>query len=521
MSCGRASTLHLQEHTIHAIIYFMNGPLHLRLEYFSDRLGEAKDIGDQNIRFAELKSDPKLKSDEVAELNKIAREGLREEQLMTLGHLSSLDISPYDDVLPDTVPRLDELYGSLAEKEAELQAIEGGENPTAVLWAERAARFAELSPTKKDELQAAAERHAAESIETERMALSDKIEAIEREIHELEKIIETAGTAWPFPIIVRDGSVESDEEPDGTILLIDEMPGDCIERESDAERASDLIDKYGHTTNMASVTLAAILIENKGRHILPKEPGDIMYQEDEPRFEGMSTAAIDSCKSQRVHRLLQPDGAVIPLLEEKGYTLQRGWRSFIDPKTGKPIQRKRRIYRVVPTSEATDAHEIFQDSVNPNDPGVIIPLVCSRKTRKYAKDTALARRVESDLQEAEEQEFANDTLAAIEELESLGLLPISMEAWQSVGEFQVLLLNKGISRQTLKNYPTAIGSLYRLAFSSKKDTLIDANSILLSAIGSEYMTRRKAKSDREYASRASLAYALLLTHYEQKDCPEG
>lgn len=466
-------------------------------DYFLRRLEEATQFADQNERYATLQSDPTFDDTDVAEFRSIGKDALYEEQLDTRAVLLEKDNDPYVAIADAVKAKNSELH----EAQSKLETItdEEDERKSRLLAAVR--RVTELAPYAED----AASKLASEKIlaikHLDRQGLSERIGQIGVELSQLEESLRVSQEPWPVPLVIRDYDLAMQkalETATEEVVLEDEIPLDP-ETHEPSEALRKLIERHGYT-HKASIMLTAFFMEHPDTIFMPQQIGTYLYT-DESHFAGMTEAERDRCISIRIHSLLNQHEFVKPMLEEAGYKLQYGYRHYINPQTGKSVQRKRRIYRAVEIAEQPDAPDTFSETVySGSEPEVTTPAVTSVTPEQSSALTAEAVSPEAS-------EHARHIIEVAEQLWALDLLPCQVDDTLTVRTLRTKILQLP---QADRNLP-AVQKLLKKAAATVQNRVTDATDIVMSAVQKKYEPKH---SDKEYRRVQIVTTSVLEQFYE-------
>jgi len=479
-------------------------------DYFQQRRDDAAMFEDQNSRYDQLNVDPTFDDADVVEFRQIGKDALYQEQLDTRELLLAEDLSPYEEVAEQYAAK----QAELAAAEAKLATISDIEDARKARLLAAARRVTELAPYAKGPASSLAQEKIAAIEQLDRAGLKERIGSLGVQLADMEAA-HYSGEAWPAPRIIWDyesanqPEAETPETPEETVIVEDEIPVDPETHElgEPTETQRKLIERHG-LTHKASLKLAAFFMDHTNIIFMPQQLGAFLYT-DESHFAGMSTAERDRCISTRIHCLLNQHELVKPMLEEEGFQLQYGYRHYINSLTGKSVQRKRRIYRVVRTSEFPDAPDTFEETIDPAlQPEALMPPVYHHSSEKAAPRELMPVAAAEDKPELEET-FTAHVQEVIEQLNDLGLLPEQVDDSMTVLALKTKLLQK-VSRRN-RQHP-AVKALKARAEGSYPHNKTNATEMVIAALDPHHQP--KYGSTRDVRRVETIVSSMLETYYD-------
>lgn len=473
-------------------------------EYFEARYTDAQLVAEQNDRHLAAKNDTAFEGYE--DFRTLALDGIHTEQSEMIDILREEDLGAYDQLADEY---------SLAEAELEeakcrLEAISDVEDARKKAFLDVAKRAIELSPYAESSATALA-RQKIEALENlDRKGLDERIGELTLKLLELDEIYSIAGVAWPSPqaIFDHDSAYEDDTEgmmqDDSELWQIDNIPLEPESHQSNESIMARLIEFHGRR-DKASLALTAYLIDHRDTIFTPQELADYLYT-DPTLFEGLSEPAKEERNRKAIHRLLNQDARVPEYLAGEGMKLQYGYRHFVDPKSGKNYQRKRRIYRVVESMPEVEVDETFEETVykvTKNDNIVDINLIPQADSLDKAEMT--------DGPDVEVVEYIDQR---IKTLWDLGLLPRNPEGTLTVLQLQQKYLHLP------KNSRHNVSTLYD-AMRSYGAKPLEKNAPALIVINSFDQTHRsKLKTAKSWNDMLELIAPQVEEFYRSLDMNE-
>lgn len=460
-------------------------------EYFQDRFNEAQAFADQNTRYEQLQNDPTFEEVDAIEFKTIAANGLYLEQSNTRNHLLAQDNEPYELL----VKTYEDLLAEIKVAKADLEIITDQEDIRKSHLLDIVRRVVEIAPLAETTANTLASKKIEAIENIARNVLQQRIGSLTVEIAELEQVLAIAGKAWEIPRVIQAYDISLQQDIDNEKIIIEDVIPLEQETHETEGAMKKLIERHG-TTHGASLTLVAILMDNQNRIFLPQELGEVLYQ-DESHFEGMSEAIKTMCINQRIHRLLNQHSSVKPILEKEGYVLQYGYRHFIDYNTRRPLQRKRRIYRVVSQNDAQDVPTTFEDIVDPNRADVIIPMVIKRTGLPYkkAQEVKVSKALEND--NSAERELQTKIKKIIAEFWDKGLLPDDMEKKWTVQFLRTKIYGLRIPRSKIIGKEAPLRNLYTKAERNETANSTDATDIIFAGLPRALQKRSELSKKEE------------------------
>jgi hypothetical protein len=334
-------------------------------DYFKSVHDLTLPIHDTNARAAEIPSlnDPEFEA--------IATEALTLEQQPAFDALvDAMDPAQHDAV----TTALQESVDRVAELELELEDVKDSMSAEQRRYDDLVTKLVKIAPLGETQAKELAERKKSE-IELQRADdLRTQITAQQAKVAEAEALFESAGQAWPIPVLAKYAVQEQvDDVPTGEdVIIIDEIPIDPALRSSARDHLREISERHVDAPE-ASKFITLYLSENKGRVVTVDQLCDFLYANVDSESVNLRSR-ITTILGPRIQGM-----RIQGMLAEENLLLQYGLRSAVTA-TGKNVGPKYRIYRALDLEQVDTAvnyitHNGHADSFDNAQPEIESPVI--------------------------------------------------------------------------------------------------------------------------------------------------
>ena len=334
-------------------------------------------------------------------------------------------------------------------------------------------------------------------------SLLDEKASVTLQLQELYTLRDTASKPWPVPQAMYRFPILNQ------ILVIDNLPVDPKEKVGNNGEVCCGRMNRAEIMQKASKLLAELLLANIDTSFLPEDLGRVLYANTD--LSDLGPLDREEYYRKNIHNLLKPSAEIVErFLKDAGYTLQRGWRRYLNPSNGKLMRRHRRIYRVVHSDDA-DKQVYLYETCDDSELPIIIP---RRKTKPPLE--ALPRiEVDEMATSIEYQQLKEDVKKAIETLSEFKLLPpLSKDGlFISHQRLRTAILGKCTIKGKIKNQYIRSLNNY-IETSTQRREHYDVLDVVIGCLHAQWLTSKKSRTDKEYSTRIDIINGALEEHYE-------